>query len=118
MFLAASILPGIATGCTGVAGQLYLIETASTNTRGFITGTTLIWMVFYNLVNYTLGAYVLWKWLALINCLIQGIYLVFTWAVVPESPQWLLAQGRTEEAEKVLQFLKNSPKRLVMKRHK
>jgi SP family facilitated glucose transporter-like MFS transporter 8 len=107
-FVVAGLLQGLATGITAVVGQLYLIETATTKTRGFITGTTLLWIAFYNLVNYVLGAFVSWKSLALINCAIHVVYLIFTWAVVPESPKWLAGQGRFEEAEKGWKFLKMS----------
>lgn len=113
VFLTAGIFTGIATGSAIVVGQLYLLEIAATKTRGFITGTTAIWIVVYNLVDYVLGAFLLWKWIALVNCSILIIHLALTWAVAPESPLWLLSQGRLEEAERVLASLGRTPERRV-----
>ncbi len=107
-FLASAVLNGLSSGAALAVGQLYLIEISATKTRGFIAGKTLLWIVFYNLVNYVLGAFVSWQWLARINGLIQLIYLVMTWVLIPESPTWLLSQGREKEAMKSLKFLGRS----------
>lgn len=42
-----------------------------------------------------------WRTLALATTL-PFLTLFFHWWLMPESPRWLLAQGRVKEAEKIL----------------
>ena len=101
----SAILNCLSSGSALAVGQLYLIEISTTSTRGFITGKTLLWIVFYNLVNYVLGAVVSWRSIAITNGFIQLVYLFFTWIFIPESPTWLLAKGQRELARKSFSFL-------------
>ncbi|XP_050301493.1 beta-alanine transporter [Anthonomus grandis grandis] len=45
-----------------------------------------------------------WRWMALATTA-PFITLFATWCLLPESPRWLLAQGKYEEAEKILEIM-------------
>ncbi len=105
-FLISRGLVGVAVGTLVPIGQLYLVDISTPSTRGFITSTTMLWQVFYNLLQYIIGIFVSWKVLAIVNAAIHVIYFPIGF-FVPESPTWCLAKGgRDDQARKGLQFLR------------
>ncbi|XP_066250645.1 beta-alanine transporter isoform X2 [Euwallacea similis] len=57
-----------------------------------------------SLVGLALVVYAVrsWRWMALATAA-PFLALFFTWPVLPESPRWLLAQGRIAEAREILE---------------
>lgn len=48
-------------------------------------------------------AYYIRDWRALILAtVLPGIFVVFTFSMIPESPRWLLSEGRVKEAEEIM----------------
>ncbi|XP_066250643.1 beta-alanine transporter isoform X1 [Euwallacea similis] len=74
-----------------------------------------------SLVGLALVVYAVrsWRWMALATAA-PFLALFFTWPVLPESPRWLLAQGRIAEAREILEKIarvngRSPPKNLLPK---
>jgi hypothetical protein len=66
------------------------------------------------MLSYLKGAYLSWRtaaWTSVIYVVIP-ILLISIW--IPESPVWLVARGRVDEAEKSLKWLSGDKVRLPM----
>ncbi|CAG0920874.1 unnamed protein product [Notodromas monacha] len=103
-FLAAAVAQGLCVGVLMPAGQIYLGEIASPQIRGFIAGSTMLWQVFYNLVNYIMGSVLTWKGLALFNAGLHLLYFVGS-AFAIESPVWHMSRGESEDANRCMRSL-------------
>lgn len=79
-----------------------ITEISSINARGFVIG---IGCVAWSLGNMTLPLIgwliASWKWIRVV-CVVPMVFVFFTWKIVPESPRWLVTQGRVEEARKIM----------------
>ncbi len=116
MLLAGRFILGIGVGLTSTTIPMYIAESAPAEKRGFlvtlnnvfITGGQMVASIVdggfsYDLVNgwrYMLG-------LAGIPAVIQFVGFFF----LPESPRWLVQQGRMEEAKRVLCNIQEDPER-------
>ena len=54
---------------------------------------------------FTLGKWLTWRWLAGVSCVFPILSMILLPAV-PESPSWLVTQGRCKEAKKALTWLR------------
>jgi MFS family permease len=107
MLLAARLLSGICLGTGVPVGQIYLAEISSPNIRGMISGSTILWQVFFTTINYALGSTISWFHLALFNAAVVIAYFPIMY-VTPESPNWLLSKNRLKEARGSLKFLRSA----------
>jgi SP family galactose:H+ symporter-like MFS transporter len=104
------LITGTAVGITSMLVPIYLAEVAPPSKRGafvtgfqfFVTIGTLV-AYFVNLLGASHQDWRMMLWVAAIPAAFQLISLFF----FPESPKWLLAQGRTEEAKKILRRTNN-----------
>jgi sugar porter (SP) family MFS transporter len=99
---------GLGIGVSSVAAPTYVSEISTSASRG-----RLVAMYQFNIVFAILAAYISnyllegvggdndWRWMLGVMAIPSLLYsvLVFT---VPESPRWLVTQGRDEEAKKIL----------------
>ena len=80
--------------------------------RGFIGGLVTVFIPLGVMISSALAAFVLdsvgWRWLFVLGLLPAAFTLVIR-AWVPESPHWLMSQGRKDEARKALAWALQVP---------
>jgi putative MFS transporter len=103
----ARVVAGIGTGAESAITAPYLSEFVPSRVRGryigSLTGFFAFGYVFASLLGYFMVSDVPngWRWVQVISA--APIVMLLWWRrLLPESPRFLHAHGRTEEAEKVL----------------
>jgi sugar porter (SP) family MFS transporter len=106
-FIAARLLGGVAVGVASMLAPLYIAENSPPRIRGrlvafnqmaIVSGILLAYLVNWLLSGIGPNA---WRWMfavAAIPAILFWIAMLF----VPESPRWLIKQGRHEESMSVL----------------
>jgi sugar porter (SP) family MFS transporter len=99
------LLLGLAVGVSSVLVPLYLSEMAPTAVRGALASLNQLMIASGIFISY-LATYALsgsgnWRLMLALAALPAALMLVGLW-FQDESPRWLIAQGRTEEARAVL----------------
>jgi sugar porter (SP) family MFS transporter len=101
----ARMLLGVAIGFTSVTAPIYVSELAPPQSRGRLIGlyqfALTVGIAVADLVGYWLAGAHAWRLMFGLGAIPAALFLVLVLAV-PESPRWLVAQGRTAETEKVL----------------
>lgn len=102
------ILSGLAVGATSVVAPMYISEIAPAHNRGRLVsfnqfaitiGIVLAYIFDYLLLSLGDDS---WRYMLAVPGVFGIIFLVFLLVKFPESPRWLLAHGRKNEAIKVL----------------
>lgn len=106
-FLIARILGGIAVGVASILSPMYIAELAPAKFRGTLVSLNQLAIVVGILVAF-FSNYLLvgtgennWRWMLLVMAA-PAVLLFFSLFLVPESPRWLVARNRNDEALKVL----------------
>ncbi|MFJ6700626.1 MFS transporter [Streptomyces sp. NPDC091272] len=104
------LLIGIGIGADYALGPTLVAEFVPRKYRGgLLASLTVMWTVGY-VVAFFLGNYTValgddaWRWLLASSCL-PALAVVLLRLGVPESPRWLLARGRIEQARAVVRRL-------------
>ncbi|MDO7874491.1 sugar porter family MFS transporter [Hymenobacter sp. ASUV-10] len=105
-FLVFRFLGGLGVGASSVTAPLYISEVSPPASRGRMVGMFQFNVVFGILLAY-LSNYLLqgigpdaWRWMLGVQAVPSVAFLLLLFRV-PESPRWLLRQGRTSEARVV-----------------
>jgi SP family arabinose:H+ symporter-like MFS transporter len=106
-FLVARILGGLAVGVASILSPMYIAELAPAKYRGTLVSLNQLAIVIGILVAF-FSNYLLvdtgennWRWMLLVMAA-PAVLLFFSLFLVPESPRWLVARGRNDDAFKVL----------------
>jgi SP family arabinose:H+ symporter-like MFS transporter len=106
-FLVARVLGGVAVGVASILSPMYIAELAPAKHRGLLVSLNQLAIVIGILVAF-LSNYLLvdsgpnnWRWMLLVMAA-PAILLFFSLFLVPESPRWLVARQRNNEALAVL----------------
>lgn len=97
---------GVACGVVSVTIPMYCVEIATADVRGILGSAFQGFQVLGNLLSVIIGAYVTWEYLALMGA-ISVIFGTVCFFPMPESPRWLLANDRMDEAISVMDKLQN-----------
>lgn len=106
-FLISRILGGIAVGVASILSPMYIAELAPAKYRGTLVSLNQLAIVIGILVAF-FSNYLLintgennWRWMLLVMAA-PAVLLFFSLFLVPESPRWLVARGRNNDALQVL----------------
>lgn len=97
------ILTGLATGMGSVPGTVYVAEVGLKQLRGMLVTWTSIAISLGIVMVYVIGALLpSWRLVAVVCAVFPLLSAVLVYAVVVESPVWLLGRGRVAEARTAL----------------
>ncbi len=103
--LIGRIITGIAMGMCSFSVPLYITETATKDMRGtlgaFYQTSTLSGLI----ISYSIGILISWQWLAVV-CTAIPLVMMVSMVSCPESPRWLLKNGKHQEALQALRWLR------------
>ncbi len=116
-FIVYRVIGGLAVGAASVMAPAYISEVAKASYRGrmstvqqvaIIVGLTAAFLSNYVLaqisgsaLNPLWGGYATWRWMFWIELVPASVFF-FALLVIPESPRFLVASGKKEQAKKVL----------------
>lgn len=107
--IAARFVLGLAVGAASNTVPVYIAETAPAGIRGRLMVLFQLMVAVGQLISYLVG-YALagpdgWRWMFALAA-IPAVVLAVGMLPLPESPRWLVGQGRVKEAESVLTALR------------
>ena len=109
--IVARVLIGITIGVSTVQVPLYLSEISPKHTRGGLSSLNQLAIATGILISYVvcylLSAHGQWRWMLGLAA-VPSIFLTIGMIFQPDSPRWLVRQGRVQEARRVLEIT-NTP---------
>jgi sugar porter (SP) family MFS transporter len=109
--VAFRVIGGVAVGAASVICPMYITEIAPARRRGVLVAVTqlniVVGILLAYLSNYLVvravgaGDVQVWRWMFGVMVVPSALFLA-TASLIPESPRWLAARGRREEARAVL----------------
>jgi SP family arabinose:H+ symporter-like MFS transporter len=115
-FVIARMLGGIAVGVASILSPMYIAELAPAKYRGTLVSLNQLAIVIGILVAFFSNWLLVdtgvnnWRWMLLVMAA-PAVLLFFSLFLVPESPRWLVAQNRNDEALQIL--IKTSGKKFA-----
>jgi len=101
----ARIIIGAGIGFTSVTAPVYVSELAPPQSRGMLIGlyqlALTIGIALADLIGYWLAPHEAWRWMFGLAVFPTVLFLLAI-ITVPESPRWLYAHGRAQDAQTVL----------------
>lgn len=104
---------GIAVGGGYTLLPMYIAEVSEDSHRGIYSVTLGIFWAFGNFLPYAVGPFLSIKYFNLLSACFPIIFIIIFSLVGTETPHFLVAEKRIEEAEKVLMLLRSAAKKDV-----
>ncbi|KAJ4708426.1 Polyol transporter like [Melia azedarach] len=121
VLLIGRMIAGIGVGYSLMIAPVYTAEISPTSRRGLLTSFPEVFIVFGILIGYIfnfalsgLPENINWR-LMLGLAAIPALTIAFGVIAMPESPRWLVMQGRYEEAKKVLIKISDSKEEALLR---
>lgn len=105
LLLIGRILTGLGSAVGTSPAIVYITEVARPDLRGSLISAAPTIASLGMVVAYTEGAFMPWRLVAWIGIIFTLVPVILIHMFVSESPVWLVAKGRMEDAEKSLKFL-------------
>lgn len=105
MLYIGRVLTGFASGVTSLVVPLYISEISHQKVRGTLGSCVQLMVVLGIMGAYLAGLFLDWRWLA-ICCSLPPTLLMLSMIFMPETPRFLLSQGKRHEAQETLRFLR------------
>src|SRR5437879_3876214 len=106
-FVGARFVGGVAIGMASTLSPLYIAEISPARKRGLLVSLNQLAIVTGILLSYSVN-YLLtgagpanWRWM-FASAAVPSIAFFLTLLFIPESPRWLMQQGREQEAKHLL----------------
>ena len=106
LFVVFRFLGGIGVGASSVVGPMYIAEISPAHARGKLVGLFQFMVVSGILIAFVSNFLLFgvgeeaWRWMLGVQAIPALLYFVLVF-FVPESPRWLVKEGRPDEALKV-----------------
>ncbi|MQM07518.1 hypothetical protein Taro_040353 [Colocasia esculenta] len=114
MLLAGRCVAGVGVGCALMIAPVYAAEVSSPSSRGFLTSLPEVCISLGILLGYVAnyflaGLPLIYGWRSMLGlAAVPSLMLVAGVLKMPESPRWLVMQGRVDEARDVLFKVSNT----------
>lgn len=105
VLLIGRLLSGLAAGGVFVLVPLYVLEISEDNVRGILGSFFIFSINFGTLLMFVAGSYLSYSLVPKLMISLP-IFFALTFMYLPETPQHLLKDGKTKQAEKSLKFLR------------
>lgn len=107
MIYVGRLLTGLGSGLVGAPARVYISEVTQPHLRGMLAAMAAACISFGVLFQYTIGSFSSWSTLAGVSAIVPTIALI-AMSLMPESPNYLVAQSKPEKAAKSLSRLRGS----------
>lgn len=107
MIYGGRLLMGFGSGMVGAPARVYTSEVTQPHLRGMLGALAAVAISFGVLFQYTIGSFASWQILAGVSAVIPTSALILM-CLMPESPNYLVAQEKPEKAAKSLARLRGS----------
>ncbi len=97
-------LSGLAVGATSVVGPMYISEISPAKKRGMLVSLNQFAITIGILLAYVFDYFLIglgensWRYMLAVPAVFGVLYLIYLLTSFPESPRWLMANGKRSEA--------------------
>ncbi|MEO0446208.1 MAG: sugar porter family MFS transporter [Verrucomicrobiota bacterium] len=116
-FMIARFIGGLGIGVSTVAAPIFISEISPSDRRGRLTGmfqfNIVLGLLIATLSNFAIASLMsdssdlAWRWMLGVEA-IPALFYSFLCFLLPESPRWLIGQGRKDEAKPILKAINPS----------